>query len=414
MLRFLTIPLAAVVLAGVPCAASDPLPVAPMPRPVGLPAGTSASISAPLSSFSGRTEIIRTKLMREYGANADSERAVALGLAWLARQQKQDGSWEFDAGDKDDRAAATGLVLLPFLAVSQTHKDEKAKYQQAVAAGLDFLKKRCPTTGAKAGQFEGATTMTGQALAALALCEAYGMTRDAELKPVAQAGLNFIQKNQAKDGGWSDKPGGKSDLAVVGWQIQALSAGRLTNDLVVDNRIIKNAVKFLDGVSAGSRKSMYGPTDNADAKPGTLPTAIGLWCRYHIDGWGPSHPGLIDGVAGLAKSPPSETNRDPLYLYYAAWVLLRYEGEDWKNWNEGPKAADGSRKGGMRDLLFGLLVRKDGAMLGSWDANGDSGRRFGRLGTTALNVLTLEVYYRYLPLYKRGADGNAVQILEDE
>jgi hypothetical protein len=29
-----------------------------------------------------------------------------------------------------------------------------------------------------------------------------------------------------------------------------------------------------------------------------------------------------------------------------------------------------------------------------------------------MHVLTLEVYYRYLPLYKRGADGNAVKILE--
>ena len=34
-------------------------------------------------------------------------------------------------------------------------------------------------------------------------------------------------------------------------------------------------------------------------------------------------------------------------------------------------------------------------------------------GTTAMCLLTLEVYYRHLPLYKRGADGQAVKIIED-
>lgn len=30
------------------------------------------------------------------------------------------------------------------------------------------------------------------------------------------------------------------------------------------------------------------------------------------------------------------------------------------------------------------------------------GSSSGRLGTTAMTLLTLEVYYRHLPLYKRG------------
>jgi hypothetical protein len=291
--------------------------------------------------------------------------------------------------------------------------DYRGKYKEAVKRGLEFLTKACPTTGANAGKFEGATT-TGQALAAVALCEAYGTTKDPQLKPIAQATINAIQKAQAKDGGWSDKPDGKSDLAVVGWQIQALHAAKLTKELAVDTSAVKNAIKFLNGVAGGSRKSMYGTTDNTDAKPGTTLTATGLLCRYHIDGWGPSHPGLIDGVAGLIKNPPSATNRDPLYLYYASWLLARYEGEDWKNWNEGPKGADGIRKNGMRDLLTGSQNRKDGPTLGSWDPESAFGKRYGRLGTTALNVLTLEVYYRYLPLYKRGADGNAVKIIEDK
>jgi hypothetical protein len=39
---------------------------------------------------------------------------------------------------------------------------------------------------------------------------------------------------------------------------------------------------------------------------------------------------------------------------------------------------------------------------GSWDPQGDFyGDSWGRVGQTALSVLTLEVYYRHLPLYTR-------------
>ena len=370
-------------------------------------------------AFPGRYGATRAKLLKESGANETTERATALGLAWLARQQLKNGSWAFDGDNKDDTddtVAATGLALLPFLGAGQTHKPDKddteKKYQKAVGIGLGFLVKNCPPSGPNAGRMS--TNMHAQAFATLALCEAYGMTKDPVLKPYAQAALNYIQKAQAKDGGWADTADGKSDIAVTGWVVQAFLAARVAKDLVVDGRVLKRAITFRDSVAGGKRKAEYGTTDNTDAKPGTTPTATGLWCRYHIDAWSPSHPGTVEGVAGLMKNPPHGKPRDPLYLYYATWVVARYEGADWKDWNEGPKNAEGVRKDGMRDLLTGSQVRKDGATLGSWDVDGEWGKRYGRLGTTALNALTLEVYYRYLPLYKRGSDGGATKIIEDD
>ena len=39
---------------------------------------------------------------------------------------------------------------------------------------------------------------------------------------------------------------------------------------------------------------------------------------------------------------------------------------------------------------------------GSWSPEGDAwGGQMGRLGHTSLSILTLEVYYRHLPLYRR-------------
>jgi hypothetical protein len=42
---------------------------------------------------------------------------------------------------------------------------------------------------------------------------------------------------------------------------------------------------------------------------------------------------------------------------------------------------------------------RDGEHKGSWEPKGLYAERTGRLVSTAMATLTLEVYYRYLPLY---------------
>ena len=41
-------------------------------------------------------------------------------------------------------------------------------------------------------------------------------------------------------------------------RIQALHAAKLTQDLVVDDKVIRKAMKFLDSVSSGQNKAVYG------------------------------------------------------------------------------------------------------------------------------------------------------------
>jgi hypothetical protein len=358
--------------------------------------------------MAGRSGATKSKLLREGGGNEPSERAVALGLKWLALQQKQDGGWEYDQGVKEERIAATGMALLPFLAAGETHKPPKdkedRKYMKTVASGLGFLMKMCPPSGPNAGRMS--TNMYAQGIGTIALCEAYGMTKDPVLRPYAQAAINFIQRAQGSNGSWGYAAGGNGDTSIVGWQVQALQAAKLSKDLVVDDRVIKKAIAFLNHAAGGSRKSMYGYGDSAGAAPGTALTSVGLLCRYYLDGWGPNHPGMTDGVAGLVKNPPAGSGpmRNMYYYYYATQVVHFTGGEEWKNWNEGQKdPTTGQRKGGMRDWLVGAQIKKDdGAKLGSWDPEaGWFGSSCGRLGTTAMCILTLEVYYRHLPLYKR-------------
>ncbi len=362
------------------------------------PEKTEGSKAAPV--YENRFGAAKTQLLREVGGNAASERAVALGLAWLAKQQKEDGSWSF-SGSKDKKLAATGFALLPFLGAGQTHRDEKALYKDVVKKGLDWLIKNRSSLepkevlGGDGGMYE-------QAIAALAICESYGMTKDKYLKPAAQEAVDFIQKAQGKNGSWGYTPGTDGDTSLVGWQVQALVAAKRAGDLVVDDRVIKKTIRFLDLASAGERKAMYGYADNTYAKPGTALTASGLLSRYSIDGWRSDHPGMVEGVAGLMKMPPDgDRIKDLYYFYYATQVVRLHEGDEWKTWNEGPKGAGGTRKGGMRDLLVQAQIKRAGTELGSWDPEtGYIGTQCGRLGTTALCVLTLEVYYRQVPAPK--------------
>jgi hypothetical protein len=346
--------------------------------------------------FGGRTGKEKKRLLAEFGGTEASEEAVMLGLAWLTQKQKKDGSWAFDSANGNETSAATGLTLLAFLGAGQSHK--AGRYQQTVQAGLDWLVKNVDQDG----RFMGASSMYGQGIATLALCEAYGLTRDKTILATAQSAIKFIEKSQAQNGSWGYQPGNPGDNSIVGWQVQALHAASLTQDIKVDRQVIKKAIGFLDFSGFGPLKSMYGYTGpNIMVGPATNLSAIGLLMRYYIDGWRANNRGFAEGVKNLmtrAPTPQINPNFDMYYYYYATQVVRFYGKEEWSTWNEGPKGADGMRKGGVQDWLISLQDRTP-TNRGSWppDKGQFIGVYCGKLGTTALCLLTLEVYYRYTP-----------------
>ncbi|MCE9568102.1 MAG: terpene cyclase/mutase family protein [Planctomycetes bacterium] len=344
-----------------------------------------------------RTSATRKRLLKDFGGSEEGEEAVMLGLAWLTQMQKDDGRWVYDGNRTGDTAPATGMAVLAFLGAGQSHKE--GRYKQTVQAGLDWLVKNLDQNG----HFKGAPDMYGQGIATVALCEAYGMTQDTALKEAAQRAVDYIQKGQGGNGSWGYQAGGVGDTSIVGWQVQALHAGQLAG-LSVDERAIKKAVTFLNAAGAGQNKAAYGYGDSNGAAPATSLTAIGLLCRYYIDGWRSTNTGFAEGAKGLLNRVPKP---DPagkfspqidLYYYYYATQVVRFHGGDlWKDWNEGAKNADGTRKGGMPDWLLSIQNRTR-ADRGSWSGDvGHIGQGCGRLGTTCMCLLTLEVYYRYTP-----------------
>ena len=92
----------------------------------------------------------------------------------------------------------------------------------------------------------------------------------------------------------------------------------------------------------------------------------------------------------------------------ATQILHHRGGEPWQAWNKGTGAKKGKRirnirELGMRDFLIQTQDQSNSHQAGSWyfaDKAGHS-KTGGRLYTTAMSVMILEVYYRYLPLYER-------------
>lgn len=345
----------------------------------------------------GRGADAKSETLQESGGNEASERAVAMGLGWLARQQRADGFWVFDGSSKEELTASTGLALLAFLGAGESHVKAK-KYQESVYRGLNWLVTHLKAEGKDAGKFYDCGVMYSQAIGALALCEAYALTEDEALQKPAQAAINFIQSAQRDNGSWGYVPGLIGDTSIAGWQIQALYAARQCKDLTIAGGVWKRADAFLFSVSA-DQQSAFGYLDRESAQPATALSASGLLSRYYIKNGKLEGNGMAKGVeAMLAKRlPEAGKPLKDLYFYYYATQVIRYHGgEPWNSWNAGPKQPDGVRRGGVRDFLIGLQLKKDGADQGCWDPEqGLIGKPVGRLGTTALCVLTLEVYYRY-------------------
>jgi hypothetical protein len=332
----------------------------------------------------------KDKLLQRDGGTEVSQAAVGRGLAWLARKQLKDGSWEFDGSSKD-KVAATGMALLPFLAAGETHKFG-TKYKETVRRGMEWLVSKMSSGN---GSF-GTNNMYAHAIATIALCEAVGMTKDPVIKAKATMAVNYIINAQGRNGSWgyTGPAPSEGDTSIVGWQIQALASAKMAEIKFDADKIYKNANKFLESVSTDSG-SKYGYRDRGASQ--TL-TPVGLLSRYYMKEMGPRHPAFARGVDFLKQFPPQKGYFDMYYYYYATQVVHFYDGPDWhKFWN--PK---------MRDMLVDLQRKGDESIDGSWDRDqGFIGSSCGRLGTTCLAILTLEVYYRHLPLYKRDNGGLA-------
>jgi hypothetical protein len=243
------------------------------------------------------------------------------------------------------------------------------------------------------GSFYDGGQMYSHGIATMALCEAYAMTRDRKLRSPAQLAVNFTCYAQdPRGGGWRYEVHQAGDTSVLGWQVGALKSADLAR-LAVPRLVVERAEYFLDSAQGdGGETYVYEPTE---AKPRTTSatSAIGLLCRMYL-GAQRDHPVLKKGVERIVNTGPSDN--DAYYNFYATQLVFQFtdgQGDLWKKWNAA-----------IRDKLI-ASQDQSGHAAGSWaPKDGDHGKeKGGRLYATALNCMTLEVYYRLMPIYQEQA-----------
>lgn len=366
-------------------------------------------------SIGGRlTTESKQALLDFYGGTPESEAAVMRGLKWLAAHQQPDGSWpldDYNRGilgcdcktefekeiDKNCETAGTAFGVLPFLGAGVTHNrapkspPELAGYEDVVRRGLIYLARHQDMKEGKTKGYLGGN-MYAHALGTIAFCEDYGLSGDETARVNAQLALKYLLDAQHEQGGgWRYSPGTPGDMSVTGWVFLAIRSAQLAG-IEVRRLPLTRAGRFVDSCAVGppeAKNSRYAYTPGQPEKISL--TAAGLLTREYL-GWRKDEPDLLAGCAYLMQHLPPEsgTSLGPIYYYYyATQVLHHMEGPNFDLWNYR-----------MREHLI-RTQEKTGHKAGSWNPQGtDYGARAGRLYSTAMALLTLQVYYRHLPMYR--------------
>lgn len=373
---------------------------------------------SPRALYSNRGDKARANAVGKYGGDAKTENAVKLGLKWLARHQDQDGKWsrmDFDKHCEPGRKcggagrypttldpAVTGLALLVFCASNNTH--EEGEYKKNVAAAVKYLQDIQTESGGFGDYPRGLNyhMMYNQGIATFALAELCAMTGDKALLPAVEKAVQFIVRAQQASGAWdyTDAKTGRYDTSVTGWQVMALKSAQAAGVKVPAYTIYRMA-QFFDRVTLSSGEVIYSNAAPSAGRRGQGMVAVGMtscqFLGFPVAGKTAARQASIilthpPDWAKLATGNPDFSPMDSIYYwYYATIAMFQYGGEPWDRWNKQ-----------MKKALLGQQ-RRGGCLDGSWDPPVNFwGQVGGRLYSTTLNILSLEIYYRYLPAYDGG------------
>jgi hypothetical protein len=265
----------------------------------------------------------------------------------------------------------------------------------------------------------------------LALCEAYALTRNRYWREPAERAVGFLVRAQklAPVGqtpwGWRYGPRPDvtltgpldpknpehlelidADTSVTGWVLMALKSAELA-ELAVPRSALDGGLAFMRWVSrpdgqagyldqSGAGMKLSGQNQHFDYHPavmGALSMCARAFVEHDLD-----DPFLEPAARRLVADLPA-IGRDRLaidyyYWYYGSLALNQFDGPDsprrsGKYWNPWAEA--------MVESVLALQDRPHPKAChhGAWRASDRWSYAGGPVYATALNVLTLEVYYRY-------------------
>ncbi|GEM_PF-858912 len=355
--------------------------------------------------FGGRRKL------REYGGGRETESAVLMGLIWLKNHQDPDGMWSCDkfmmnckkgtcsgpgSSDAYDMGVS-GLSLLAFLGAGHTHKH--GKFKQTVKKAVRAIRDRQAPDGRFGPKTDDGRWIYNHILCTMAFAEAYGLTAKSPLfKGPAQKGVDLLVACQNPGAGWryGIRPG-ESDSHATSWALLALASAKTCN-LKVPASSLESGAAWLDQTTdPATLKTGYRDRGESTGRPEAIRkayrpsealTAASLAARIFVHGERALEtPGLLETGAVLGGTPPrwdpASGTVDLIHFHFGTLALFQLGGNLWSSWNEP-----------MKEALVPSQDRQ-GCENGSWDPVGAWGAAGGRVYATAINVLTLQTYYRY-------------------
>ncbi|QDU56199.1 prenyltransferase/squalene oxidase repeat-containing protein [Aeoliella mucimassa] len=379
-----------------PAEVTPAVPEAPTPAVADI---TPATPAVP-SSYAERIRPDRSKSILEQGGSLETENAVGRALEWLAQAQARDGRWDADqwrAGRElrvlgHDRHGAgvqadtgiTGLALLTFMGSGHSHLG--GPYQHQIAGGLVFLMRSQTADGCLAGDATFYARTYCHSMATFALAEAYAMTGDKRLEASVRRGVDYLLRTENKTyGGWRYEPNTVGDVSQLGWIIMALRSAEMAG-IDIPNETWQRIEYFLSRVVRGRNGGLAAYRPNTDWSRSM--TAEAMYCRQVL-GKPLTDLAQLESLDALAAELPGDGMTNYYYWYYAGLALhhAQHDGNaarlTWNRWNERMK----------HQLLTAQVI--EGSDQGSWNPNTVWGGYGGRVYTTAMAAMCLEVYYRY-------------------
>lgn len=367
---------------------------------------------APVSPGSGKTPAayqLRAKEQRdravvEFGGSDATEAAVDLSLNYLTSVQRPEGYWDAQAHGagrvridsegvdrhnvgRESDVGVTALAVLAYLGKMNT--TEEGPHSQAVTKALRWLAEGQRADGFLGRNASEYSAMYCHGIATFALAEAYALSQDkvanAWLRGPLSNAVKYTLSCQLQDGGWRylrGQPDG--DMSMFGWQLMSLRSAEAAGVEVPSDAKAK-MIQFLQNRSTGRSGGLAAYRAGEQVTP--VMTAEALFCKQML-GMRRTNPSSEEAVTYLQQALPNREKYNLYYWYYGTLAMFQHGGEPWGSWN-----------GSMRDLLVSEQI-KTGRNAGSWDPIDRWGGSGGRIYSTAMATMCLEVYYRYLPLYR--------------
>jgi len=369
---------------------------------------------------------------------ADATKSIQAGLLWLARHQAPNGSWSArltkrcgpepcfvpDEAHEHFDSGLTGLAVLAFLRAGHLPGGTKElvdprtqapiKTGEVVARGLESLRKRQASSGEYYKQPR--VFVYNEALALLAMAEAFALTKDEKWKDSAQRGANALvlaqRPNPNGNGWWGwhysprwDVPAeeaGNADTSATGWCVVALAAAHAAG-LQVEKFAFEGALSYVDAVSqkdglAGYTKredagrKVTGAHDDFDYHVGTM-SALAILIRLG-SGTTATHEFFDAAAQQVQKDPPAvsplEHSVDYYYWYQGAAALNRLDELQPKKAKAKKKYAEAWNKALIEAACSLQDTNAERCSLGGWVVNDRWSYEGGVVYSTAITILALE------------------------